>query len=165
MIEAQLAPILGRKSLENTYTYAGGTISILISGEDTGGTFSMWEGRQKPGSEPPLHVHYANDETFVVLEGKLRILIGDDIYDAGPGDVVFAPRGIPHAFKIKSEAVRALTVCTPAGFEEWFRVLGEPAKSFDLPDHVEPFSDADFPKMMALGKRLQTEIIGRQVEF
>jgi mannose-6-phosphate isomerase-like protein (cupin superfamily) len=165
MIEAQLAPVLGRKRLENTYKYAGGTISILISGEDTGGTFSMWEGRQRPGSEPPLHVHYTNDETFVVLEGKLRILVGDEIYDASPGDVVFVPRGVPHAFKVKSDVVQALTVCTPAGFEEWFRVLGEPATSFELPDQVAPFSDADFPKMMALGKKLQTEIIARDVDF
>jgi quercetin dioxygenase-like cupin family protein len=165
MLEAQLAPVLGRKSLENTYRYAGGTISILISAEDTGGTFSMWEGVQKPGSEPPLHVHHANDETFVVLEGKMRIRIGDEVYEAGPGDVVFAPRGIPHAFKIKSDMVRALTVCTPAGFEEWFRTLGEPAKSFDVSDQVAPFSEEDFPKMMALGKKLHTEIIARDVDF
>jgi mannose-6-phosphate isomerase-like protein (cupin superfamily) len=165
MVDAQLAAVLGRKRLENTYRYAGGTISILISGEDTGGTFSMWEAMQKPGSEPPLHIHYANDETFVVLEGKLRIFIGDEIYDAGPGDVVFAPRGIPHAFKIKSEVVRALTVCTPAGFEEWFRTLGEPATSFDVPDQVAAFSEEDFPKMMALAKKLQTEILARDVDF
>jgi mannose-6-phosphate isomerase-like protein (cupin superfamily) len=165
MTEIQLAPVLGRKTLENTYTYAGGTISILISGEDTNGTFSMWEGVQKPGSEPPLHVHYANDETFVVLEGKMRILVGDHTYDAGPGDVVFAPRGIPHAFEIMSEATRALTVCTPAGFEEWFRVLGEPATSFDLPDHVAPFSKEDFEKMVALGMKLKTEIIAKRVDL
>jgi mannose-6-phosphate isomerase-like protein (cupin superfamily) len=165
MTETQLAPVLGRKSLKNTYKYAGGTVSILISGEDTGGTFSMWEGIQKPGGEPPLHVHHANDETFVVLEGNMRILIGDEIYEAGPGDVVFAPRGVPHAFKVKSEVVRALTVCTPAGFEEWFRTLGEPATSFDLPDQVAPFPESEFPKMVALGNKLQTRILANSVDF
>ena len=124
--------------------------SILISGEETGGAFSLWEGIQKPGSEPPLHVHHTSDETFQVLEDELRILIGDQIFEAGPGDVVFAPRGIPHAFKIKSPVFRGLTLCTPSGFEEWFRQLGEPAKSFDLPNEVAPFAEADFLKMIAL---------------
>ncbi len=165
MTEVQLTPVLGRRSLQNTYRYAGGTISILISGEDTGGVFSIWEGKQKPGSEPPLHVHHGNDETFVVLEGRMRIRIGDSVYDAGPGDIVFAPKGIPHAFKIQSEYARALTVCTPSGFEEWFRVLGEPAASFDLPDLVEPFSESDLPGMIALGRKLRTEILARGAEF
>ncbi len=56
-----------------------------------------------------------------------------------------------------------MTICTPSGFEDWFRELGEPANSFDLPDQVEPFSEAVFPKMLALGKRLQTEIIQQEV--
>ena len=120
---------------------------------------------QKPGSEPPLYVHHANDETFCVLEGKMRIMVGDDIYDAGPGDMLFAPRGIPHAFRIKSPVARVITLCTPSGFEEWFRELGERATSFDLPDRVDPFSESDFPKMIALGKRLQTETIQRELNF
>lgn len=165
MTVAQLAPVLGRKSLENTYRYAGGTVSILIDGTETGGAFALWEGVQKPGSEPPLHVHHTSDETFCILEGRMRFLIGGQVYDAGPGDVVFAPRGIPHAFKIKSAVARALTLCTPAGFEEWFRVLGEPAASFELPDHVSPFSEADYPKMLALGRQLHTEVIGGNVDF
>ena len=95
----------------------------------------------------------------------MRFLIGGEVYDAGPGDVVFAPRGIPHAFKIKSAVARAMTLCTPSGFEEWFRALGEPATSFDLPEHVWQFSEADYAKMLALGKQLRTEVIGGDVEF
>jgi quercetin dioxygenase-like cupin family protein len=68
--------------------------------------FSLWEDVRKPGSEPPLHVHHASDETFYILEGAMRFLIGDQLHDAGPGDVVFAPRGIPHAFKMKSAVAR-----------------------------------------------------------
>ena len=110
-------------------------------------------------------MHYASDETFYILDGKIGFLIEDRNYDAGPGDVVLAPRGIPHAFKIKSRVARAITVCTPSGFEQWFRQLGEPAKSFDLPDKVVPFSEADFERMLALSKQLQTEIIPKQADF
>jgi hypothetical protein len=78
--------------------------------------------------------------------------------------VVFAPRGTPHTFRIKSPQSRAITVCTPACFEDWFREMGEPATSFDLPDEVQAIPDADRPRMMALSRRLNTEIVG-EVEF
>jgi mannose-6-phosphate isomerase-like protein (cupin superfamily) len=165
MTVPQLAPALSRKSLTNTYRYAGGTISILIGGEDTGGMFSMWESVQKPGSEPPLHVHNASDETFYVLEGNMRFMIGEQIFEAAAGDMIFAPRRIPHTFRIKSPIVRAITVCTPPGAEEWFRQMGEPATSFDLPDEVVPFSESDFPRMLALSKKLEVEFIQREVNF
>ena len=165
MTTTQLAPVLSRKSLDNTYRYAGGTVSILIAGEDNGGQFGMWEAVQKPGNEPPLHVHHTTDETFHILEGKMRFLVGDQIHDAGPGDVVFAPRGIPHTFRIKSAVARVVTLCTPSGFEEWFRQLREPARSFDLPEDVLPLAESDFPKMLALGNKLGTEIIPQEVEF
>jgi mannose-6-phosphate isomerase-like protein (cupin superfamily) len=164
MSTLQLAPMLNRKSLENTYRYAGGTVSILLTGEDTGGYFSMWESVQKPGAEPPLHVHHDSDETFQILEGNMRFMIGDQIRDAGPGDVVFAPKGIPHSFRIKSPIAKAITICTPSGFEYWFKELGEPANNFELPEKVAPPSAADIPKMVALSQRLGTEII-RQVDF
>lgn len=159
MTTTQLAPVLSRKSLENTYRYGGGIVTIRMTGEQTGGAFSLWEAVQKPGSEPALHVHHTSDETFFILEGRMRFQVGDQVIDAGVGDVVFAPRGIPHTFRVKSDVVRIMTLCTPSGFEEWFRQLGEPATSLELPEKVVPFAEADLPKMLALGKRLQVEVL------
>ena len=155
----QLSPVLNRKGLESTYRYGGGTVRILIAGEDTGGAFSMWESVQKPGSEPPLHVHRTSDETFYILEGSVDFQIGDEIRSASAGDVVFAPRGIPHTFRIRSEVARAITICTPAGFEDWFRKLGEPAVSFDPPAEATPFPESVLPQMLALSKQLRVEIL------
>ena len=158
------APVITGKTIENTYRYAGGIVSILLSGADTGGQFAMWESIQKPGSEPPLHVHHTMDETFMVLEGEMRFMVGGQIHAAPAGSFVFAPRGIPHTFKIKSTFVRAVAICTPSGFEEWFQTLGTPAKSFELPDRIEPPSQAEVRKMIALATRLDTEILG-EVDF
>jgi mannose-6-phosphate isomerase-like protein (cupin superfamily) len=164
MNKTLLAPVVTRKSLDNTYQYAGGIVSILLSGGETGGQLAVWESVQKPGSEPPLHVHHTTDETFLVMEGAMRFMVGDQILDAPAGSVVFAPRGVPHTFKIKSPQARAITLCTPAGFEEWFRELGQPAVSFDLLDHPRQFSEAEVKKMIALSRRLDGEII-REVDF
>ena len=159
-----LAPAVISKSLDNTYQYAGGTISILLSSGETGGQFAVWESVQKPGSEPPLHVHHSSDEIFIVMEGDMRFMVGEQILEAPAGSIVFAPKGTPHTFKIKSPQAKALTLCTPAGFETWFRELGSPAVSFDLPDHPQQFSESEVKKMVALGQRLDTEII-REVNF
>lgn len=160
-----LEPVVAQKRLENTYQYAGGTITILLTGDDTDGQFSMWESHQKPGGEPPLHVHHTGDETFIVQEGHVRFRIGDRIVDATPGMVAFAPRGVPHTFRVKSSQAKMLTLATPAGFEEWFQVLGTPAMTFDLPEHIEPPSPDELQKMMVLSRKLATEILHEPVDL
>ncbi len=160
-----MEPVVAQKRLDNTYRYAGGTITILLTGEDTDGQFSMWEGVQRPGSEPPLHVHHTGDETFIIQEGCVRFRIGDRTIDATPGMVAFAPRSVPHTFRIQSPQAKMLTIATPAGFEEWFQVLGTPATSFDLPESVEPPSPEEFQKMLALSRKLGTEILPGPVDL
>lgn len=164
MATTQLAPVLGIRSLANTYRYAGGTISILVPGEQTGGALAMWESRQKPGGEPPLHIHHSNDETFYVLEGQVRFFAGGKVHDAVAGEAVCVPRGTPHTFRIKSGTARMVTVCTPSGFEEWFRQMGEPAQSFELPAQVVPPAESDYAKMAALSRQLDTELIPGDVD-
>ena len=36
--------------------------------------------------------------TPYVLEGRFGLQLGDEVLEAGPGDLVFKPRGVPHAF-------------------------------------------------------------------
>jgi hypothetical protein len=44
------------------------------------------------------------------------------------GDVVFAPGGAPHTFRVESDTVRMLVLSTPAGIEDMVRGLAEPAQ-------------------------------------
>jgi mannose-6-phosphate isomerase-like protein (cupin superfamily) len=165
MTATTLAAGLGRKSLTNTYRYAGGTGTILIAGAETGGAFALFEAMQKPGSEPPLHVHDQEDETFYVLEGKVSVWVGGEVHHLVPGDSIFLPRGVPHTFRIKSPVARALNYIAPAGFEEWFRMLGKPAANFDLPELVEPPNEAEFAAMQALAAKMGLRILGPSPEF
>jgi mannose-6-phosphate isomerase-like protein (cupin superfamily) len=63
----------------------------------------------------PLHVHHADDEAWYVLEGTLRVRLGEEVIEAGPGAAVFAPKGTPHAYgnARKGEPARYLLVLTP----------------------------------------------------
>jgi mannose-6-phosphate isomerase-like protein (cupin superfamily) len=50
-----------------------------------------------PGSGPKLHKHpYA--EIFVVLEGRATFTAGEDVIEAGGGQIVVVPAGMPHKF-------------------------------------------------------------------
>jgi len=52
----------------------------------------------------PLHLHEAEDEHIVVLEGAVRIAYGDNVFDSQFGDVVTLGRAFQMfaiAFKMK----------------------------------------------------------------
>ena len=46
----------------------------------------------------PLHRHMREDEYSFVLEGRMGALLGDEVVEAGPGDLVFKPRDQWHTF-------------------------------------------------------------------
>ncbi|MBB4347525.1 MULTISPECIES: cupin domain-containing protein [Rhizobiaceae] len=63
-----------------------GPVTVLAYGNDT------------PGQGPKLHVH-PYDETFIVIAGRARFFVGDDVIEAGAGEAVLGPAGIPHRFE------------------------------------------------------------------
>jgi quercetin dioxygenase-like cupin family protein len=101
--------------------YVGNQVRFLINPEDTQGEFSLMEMISLAGTEPPPHIHQNEDETFIIQEGEVRIVIGEDVIDAKAGMVVFAPRGIRHTFKIMTPAVRWTILFTPGDFVNFFR--------------------------------------------
>src|SRR5918996_971594 len=70
----------------------------------------------------PLHTHHNEDEYSYVLQGRFGVQLGDDVFEAGPGDLVVKPRGLAHAFwNAGEEPARLLELISPAGFENYFR--------------------------------------------
>ncbi len=58
-----------------------------------------------PGAPPgpprliaPLHLHHNDDEAWYVLEGALRVQVGDQVVEARAGSGVFVPRGTMHTY-------------------------------------------------------------------
>jgi mannose-6-phosphate isomerase-like protein (cupin superfamily) len=73
-----------------------------------------------------VHTHRNEDEYSLVLEGRIGVEIGGETLEAGPGDVVVKPRGIPHAFwNPTGEPARVLELIVPGGFEAYFAELAE----------------------------------------
>jgi mannose-6-phosphate isomerase-like protein (cupin superfamily) len=64
--------------------YFDNLVYIHVDGEQYGGAYSLSETWGARGNMPPLHVHRRNDETFYILEGDVRLFVGDR-------EVVLAP--------------------------------------------------------------------------
>ncbi|MDX6556122.1 MAG: hypothetical protein QOD86_2317 [Miltoncostaeaceae bacterium] len=100
-------------------------VRFMIDGARTGGAFSLVEHPLPPRAlGSPVHTHRNEDEYTYVLEGRVGLQLGDEVIEAGPGDLVFKPRGVPHAFwNAGDEPARMLEIISPAGFEDYFREL------------------------------------------
>ena len=100
-------------------------VRFMIDGAETDGGFSLVEHPMPPRAlAAPLHRHTREDEYSFVIEGRMGALLGDDVVEAGPGDLVFKPRDQWHTFwNAGDEPARILEIIAPAGFERFFDEL------------------------------------------
>ena len=97
----------------------------MIDGPEADERFSLVEHPMSPRAlAAPLHRHNREDEYSYVVSGRMGALLGDDVVEAGPGDLVFKPRGQWHTFwNAGDEPARILEIISPAGFERFFAEL------------------------------------------
>lgn len=104
--------------------FSGAEFVVRASGASTDGALSVVE--EIDPLDTPLHMHSNEDEFWYVLEGEHFFQIGDEEVRAGPGDVVFGPRGVPHSQRrAVPRTGRFLEVYSPGGFDGFFRELAE----------------------------------------
>jgi len=110
----------------------------LLRGDETGGRFALLEHTIPPRRlAAPMHTHEREDEFSLVLEGRVGAQIGDEVVEAGPGDVIRKPRGVPHAFWNAGDApARLIEMVSPAGFEAYFADMA-PILNADGPPDLE----------------------------
>jgi mannose-6-phosphate isomerase-like protein (cupin superfamily) len=100
-------------------------VRFMIDGAEAGKRFSLVEHPMSPRSlAAPLHLHTREDEYSYILEGRMGALLGDEVVEAGPGDLVHKPRNQWHTFwNAGDEPCRILEIISPAGFEQFFQEL------------------------------------------
>ena len=125
---------------------------------DTGGRLALWEQSLPLGSSPPLHVHHRDDEAWYVLEGELTFRVAEDTYAAEAGSFLWAPRGLPHTFRVDSPTARLLGIAVPAGFEEFFLATGRPAGTPTIPP--PPDGPPDMGALLATAARHGADLLG-----
>ncbi len=72
-----------------------------------------------PGTHPRrpiagLHLHRSDDEAWIVLEGRLGFLVGDEEREVAAGESLLVPRGTPHSYwNPATDPARYILVMTP----------------------------------------------------
>ncbi len=139
--------------------YAGWLVTFLATGAETEGTYSLTEvaGWRGHSAAPPMHVHTREEECFYVLEGAIICYVGDEVIEVPAGGFVVLPRDVPHRYELATEEARLLNLCVPAGFEGFYRALGEPALEHALPPR--PGGPPDMARLLAAAAEHGIEIL------
>jgi quercetin dioxygenase-like cupin family protein len=115
-----------------------GTLQTLrVPGETVEGRYSLVEALFPRLASPPLHTH-PQDESFVVLEGRLTVVAGAERFELEAGGVMAVPMGVEHTFRVDSDTARVLVLSTPAGIEQLFIEGGVRADAPTLPPADTP---------------------------
>jgi mannose-6-phosphate isomerase-like protein (cupin superfamily) len=102
-------------------------VRFMIDGDETDQGFSLVEHPMSARAlAAPLHRHTREDEYSYILEGRMGALLGDEVVEGGPGDLIFKPRNQWHTFwNAGDEPCRILEIIAPAGFERFFAELDD----------------------------------------
>ncbi len=99
------------KPLENARRDAGKLyLEFLREPAISAGLYSL-----EAGSTDPQSPH-TEDEIYVVLEGRAKILVGVQDFDLAPGDTVYVPAHLEHRFHSITETLKVVVVFAPAEY-------------------------------------------------
>ena len=139
----------------------GGTYTILLSGADTAGRYCLIDMLVPSGGGPPPHRHDF-EEMFTILEGEIELTFRGEVKRAAAGSTVNIPANAPHFFRNKSNRpARLLCMCTPAGQEEFFALVGDPVDSRTAPPPVlgKDEQAERIQRAKALAAKYRTELL------
>jgi quercetin dioxygenase-like cupin family protein len=155
---------IARPDEEATLTHlglVGDTYTILVTGEETAGKYTLIDMHVPPGGGPPPHRHDF-EEMFSVLEGEVELTFRDEKLVAKAGETVNVPANAPHGFHNAADVpARLLCMCSPPGQEVFFTQVGVPVATRTEPP--PPLSKADqeafIAKMKLLTPEFRTELL------
>ncbi|RTE54327.1 cupin domain-containing protein [Arenibacter aquaticus] len=110
----------------NVLNVIGDIQTHKLVGSETGNQIVEWVDNVEPGVGIPPHIHTREDEIFRVIKGQVEIMIDGETTVLNEGDVAFAPKNIPHSWKVVgTEKAKMITSAFPAGIEFMFQELAE----------------------------------------
>jgi quercetin dioxygenase-like cupin family protein len=135
-------------------------VTFLLSGEQTGGRFSLTEFTAAPPPAPsaPVHIHHDADETLYILEGEFRFTRDGQTIPAPAGSYIFIPKGTRHAVEnVGATPGRMLVFLTPPGFEQFWRERAELLSMYG--DRLDP------ARLLALQEKHHMDTGGQLRQF
>lgn len=155
--------VVVRRQGEGPATWAMGSLfEHLATAADTAGRLGVSIVTQPAGIAPPLHVHTAESEAVLLLDGGMTYRAGDELVELGAGDFLHLPAGMPHGFRVGAGGVRYLAVTVPGGLLDLYDEVGLPATTRRVP--VPGTDGRSMPEEIArwneLGPRYGLVVVG-----
>ena len=145
----------------NQLWFQNSLVTIRVSMSDGQDGTSVLDHRVPYGFSPPLHLHRTEDEVLYVLEGEFRLKVNDQEHRLGAGDVLLAPKGVPHTYRVESlKGGRCLTITVGGDFERFVRAVSRPAERSELPEPAGPLSAEAVEALRATAAKYGIEIVG-----
>jgi mannose-6-phosphate isomerase-like protein (cupin superfamily) len=112
----------GQDRTGHAHSLGFSSLAFKVTTADSGGNLFVIEHRNlMPNTGPALHLHYAQEEWFYVMEGEVVFQVGEERAHLRAGESVLAPRRIPHTFSAVGAPAHMLITFTPAGkMEQYF---------------------------------------------
>ena len=103
--------------MSNARFEAGGmTIEFLLEGDETDNAISVFRCDFAAGARIPLaHSHDGFDETVVVLDGEITMVVDGRPHALRAGGALHVPRGVVHGFAVEKSA-SVIAISTPGIF-------------------------------------------------
>jgi len=77
---------------------------------------SVWRVELAPGTPATPH-ELTREEVFIVLSGRARVTLGDDVCEAAPGDAIVVPPNMPFEIVVAGREPLHAICCMPVGGE------------------------------------------------
>ena len=97
--------------METLTRVAGAT--ARFEGEGHGSSVSFFVVRNRPGDGADKHRH-PYDETFVILQGDIEVIVDDEVRMLGAGTIAVVPAGAWHEFKNRSRETSLMVNIHPS---------------------------------------------------
>lgn len=139
----------------------GDTYTILVTGDETAGKYTLIDMHIPPGGGPPPHRHDF-EEMFSVLDGEVEVTFRGEKSVVKAGETINVPANAPHSFRnTGKDPARLLCMCTPSGQEVFFSEVGVPVSSRteSAPKLDKADQEASMAKMKALAPKFRTELL------
>jgi quercetin dioxygenase-like cupin family protein len=139
----------------------GDTYTIVVSGAETAGRYTLIDMHVPPDGGPPPHRHDF-EEMFTILDGEIELTFRGVSAVATAGETINVPANAPHVFRNVSERpARLLCLCSPAGQEEFFKEIGVPVtqRTEAPPELDDAAARAFMAKAVAVAPKYRTELL------
>jgi quercetin dioxygenase-like cupin family protein len=103
------------ETVESTAQKAGKGVAMkMLLSPDESPNFAMRNFTIEAGGHMPLHTNTIEHEQYV-LSGRAKVIIGDKSIEAGAGDVLLIPAGVPHSYETLGDETYSFLCLVPKG--------------------------------------------------